>query len=213
MFAMPWAICRRSSLRMPSRMTQSAESGPQVAKRKLNCLKAKSGFTVSSSLGSSMVFIAGSTSPSSPGKNQRAPSFCKKPLTALKLPRSSRPQTSSVSPSSGILARCLYKPGFGSPYGAPTILSHSACARGMSLLFRAKGPTGSKSASSPISAIQSAPVAMRYAPSLSPSVFTGHESLAPMNTLTALPEGCVTMGSFAPLIFSICCRNSCAATR
>ena len=47
------------------------------------------------------------------------------------------------------------------PYGAPTIFSHSACARGMSPLFFANGSIGVNSLSSPTSAIQSAPVAMR----------------------------------------------------
>jgi hypothetical protein len=83
----------------------------------------------------------------------------------------------------------------------------------MSPLFFAQGSIGVKSLSSPISAIQSAPAAMRYAPFFRPSAFTGDCALAPMNTFTALPEGCVTMGSRAPLIFSICMRNSCAATR
>ena len=112
---------------MPRRMAHSDVSEPAVPKRKLNCRSGKSGRTVSSSFGSGIVFIEGSTSPSSPGRYQRAPSLCRKPHTALKLPRSSRPQTSSVSffavtapsglpVSPGSLSRFLYKPAFGMPH-------------------------------------------------------------------------------------------------
>jgi hypothetical protein len=147
---MPWAICSRSSLRMPSRMAHIAVSRPTVLKRKVELPQRKSGRTVSSTFGSGIVFIDGSTSPSSPGRYQRAPSLWRKPQTALKLPRSSSPQISSVSffsvtapsglpVSPGSLSRFLYNPARGMPYGAPTIFSHSACARGMSPLLRANG--------------------------------------------------------------------------
>ncbi len=214
---MPCAICNLSSLRVPRRITHIAVSGPAVLKRKLNCRSAKSGRTVSSSFGSGIVFNDGSTSPISPGRYQRAPSLCRKPDTALKLPRSSSPQISSDSPfavvapsglpvSPGSLSRFLYKPGPGMPQCEFVSFSHSACARGMSPLFFAKGSMGVNSVSSPISTIQSAPVAMRYAPSFSPSAVTFSRSVSALrptyNFTGIVPPGCVTIGSFAPEIFS-----------
>lgn len=63
---------------------------------------------------------------------------------------------------------------------------------------------GVNSVSTPVSASQLSPDTMRYAPSSRPSAFTGLRELLPMNTFAALPDGTVTIGRRAPLIFWIC---------